>query len=247
MSKSAFIDYYHESYPHKFAGRLHIPALVGGIPSDPKVAEAWLQQKLGKNKDDLHRELVAKIMYERGISETQAAKEAEELRHLNGFKRLPETGQVYIEGRQLKAGIKEAVSVAVAADKLKKTGWGTTNKWLTKFVPEHIFVVEDQLPVFVNGEPVTSDSPRTADGKPVLQVQQRFVHTAMVHSIQYEEYVLNAEVDFTIITDFDFTERDWAMLWTTGEQQGVGATRSQGYGRYEVVKWERLEGEKPSD
>jgi hypothetical protein len=28
------------------------------------------------------------------------------------------------------------------------------------------------------------------------------------------------------------------MLWLTGEQQGVGASRSQGFGRYEVIKWE---------
>lgn len=31
----------------------------------------------------------------------------------------------------------------------------------------------------------------------------------------------------------------WAMIWLTGEQQGIGATRSQGYGRYTVTRWEQ--------
>ena len=30
------------------------------------------------------------------------------------------------------------------------------------------------------------------------------------------------------------------MIWLTGEQQGIGASRSQGFGRYEVTGWERL-------
>lgn len=28
-------------------------------------------------------------------------------------------------------------------------------------------------------------------------------------------------------------------IWTSGEQQGIGASRSQGYGRYEVTRWEK--------
>lgn len=29
------------------------------------------------------------------------------------------------------------------------------------------------------------------------------------------------------------------MLWLTGQQQGIGASRSQGFGRYEVVAWSK--------
>jgi len=57
--------------------------------------------------------------------------------------------------------------------------------------------------------------------------------------IQYEEYVDDAKVDFTLMADHDFTEQEWATIWLTGEQQGIGASRSQGYGRYEVSKWVR--------
>lgn len=71
-------------------------------------------------------------------------------------------------------------------------------------------------------------------------VSQRFVHTFRGSGIQYEEYVTDAEIRFTVTTDYDFTEEQWAMLWLTGQQQGIGATRSMGFGRYEVIKWDRI-------
>ena len=71
-------------------------------------------------------------------------------------------------------------------------------------------------------------------------VMQRFVHTYRGSGIQYEEYVEDAKISFTIETDHLFTDEQWAMIWLTGEQQGIGASRSQGFGRYEVTGWERL-------
>jgi hypothetical protein len=57
-------------------------------------------------------------------------------------------------------------------------------------------------------------------------------------AIQYEEFVTDAVVDFTVISDFDIPEEQWAAIWLTGEQNGVGASRSQGFGRYVVTGWE---------
>lgn len=71
-------------------------------------------------------------------------------------------------------------------------------------------------------------------------ISQRFVHTWRGSGIQMEEYVTDAKLAFTVTTDHDFSTEEWALLWLTGEQQGIGATRSQGYGRYEVTRWERL-------
>ena len=51
-------------------------------------------------------------------------------------------------------------------------------------------------------------------------------------------------IPFTVVTDHDFTDKDWAMIWTTGELQGLGASRSQGYGTYTVTKWEKTVDEK---
>jgi hypothetical protein len=218
-----FDKYKQEMYPHRFAGQIHVGVIAGGIPTDPKVAEGWLKTKLGVDKDELIRQQVAETMVERGITADEAAEVVNTNKHLNGFKR-DENG-LYYEGRQLKAALKEAASVAVAAGKLTARGWGKTNKGLLSYLAEHVFVVEDRLHLGV-AEPTG--------------IAQRFVHTFRGSGIQYEEYVEDAKVDFTVISDHDFSAKEWAAIWTCGEQQGIGASRSQGYGRYEVTRWDRL-------
>jgi hypothetical protein len=219
---SVFAKFQNELFPYRFGGSLLVGTIAGGTPTDPNVAEGWIKTKLGA-KDDLLREMVAETMVERGVTADEAAKIVDTAKHLNGFKRDPEHG-LYIEGRQLKAALKEAASCAVAAGKLTARGWGKTNKGLLSYLAEHVFVVEDRLYLGVT-EPTG--------------IAQRFVHTFRGSGIQYEEYVEDAKVDFTVIADHDFSERDWAAIWTSGEQQGIGASRSQGYGRYEVTRWDK--------
>ena len=225
---SVFANYQQKAWPYRFAGTMHIGTIAGGTPTDPKVAEGWLRTKLA-DSDDLIREAVATVMAERGIPADEAVKEVDSLKHLNGFKRDPEHG-LYIEGRQLKASLKEAVSVAANAGKITTKGWGDPDnanylKGIKAWFPEHVFVLEDRLYLGVN-QPTG--------------IMQRFVHTTRGTGIQYEEYVEDAKVSFTVVTDHKFTDEQWAMIWLTGEQQGIGASRSQGFGRYEVTSWERL-------
>jgi len=219
---SVFEKYRNNAYPYRFSGTLHVGTIAGGTPTDPKVAEGWLKTKLGVDSDRLIQEMVAETMVERGVTADEAVPLVNAQKNLNGFKR-DEHG-LYIEGRQLKAALKEACSVAVAAGKLTGRGWGKTNKGLLNYLAEHVFVVEDRLYLGVS----------EATG-----VAQRFVHTFRGTGIQYEEYVDDAKIDFTVMADHDFTDQEWATIWLCGEQQGIGASRSQGFGRYEVVRWER--------
>jgi hypothetical protein len=106
--------------------------------------------------------------------------------------------------------------------------WGKTNKGLLGFISEHVQITNDRLYLTVDGEPV-----HEATG-----VAQRFVHTFRGAGIQYEEYVDDAEFDFEVIADYKFDDEHWPQVWLTGEQEGIGAARSQGYGRYTVVEWE---------
>lgn len=213
---SVFAKYQAKAYPHVYAVELLVGRIAGGTPTDPKVAEGWLKTKLGIDKDDLIREAVAEVMAERGVTADEATRIVDANKHLNGFKR--DDAGLYIEGRQVKAAIKEAASVRWPRGK-----WGPTNKGTLGFFAEHVFVQEDKLPLGVT----------EASG-----IGQRFVHTWRGSGIQYEEYVDDAKVCFTVATDHEFTEEQWALLWLTGEQQGLGSSRSQGYGRYEVVRWD---------
>lgn len=222
MTESVFAKYESKSYPYRFEGQLHVGTIAGGVPTSDKVAEGWLKTKLAPG-DDLIRDMVAEVMTERGVTAEEAAQIVDTMKHLNGFKR-DENG-LYIEGRQLKAALKEAANVAVAAGKLPARGWGKTNKGCLAYLAEHVCVVEDRLHLGV-AEP--------------SGVVQRFVHTWRGNGIQYEEYVEDAKISFTVETDHDFTEKEWAMIWTTGERQGIGASRSQGFGTYKVTRWERV-------
>ena len=216
---SVFAKYRPKAYPYTFECSLLVGRIAGGIPSDPKVAEGWLKAKAGFDKDELIRQAVAEVMAERGISAEDATAEVTSTRHLNGFKRTRD-GVLYIEGRQLKAALKEAANV-----RWPKARWGISRKATLGFIAEHVFVQEDIIPLGVT-EPTG--------------VSQRFVHTWRGSAIQYEEYVENAELSFTVTTDYDFTTEQWGLLWCTGEQQGVGASRSQGFGRYEVTRWKKI-------
>jgi hypothetical protein len=224
---SVFGTWERQAYPFVFEGELLVHTIAGGIPSDPNVARAWLSTKLA-GKDDLIQKAVAETMVERGISMEEATKMVNELRHLNGFKRAS-NGQLVIEGRQLKACLKEAVNVAANAGKITTKGWGNPDnknylKGVKAWFPEHVGVVDYYLYLGVT-EPTG--------------VIQRFVHTPRGTGIQYEEYIENAKVAFTLETDHDFTEEQWAMIWLTAERMGIGASRSQGFGKFEVTRWDR--------
>jgi hypothetical protein len=231
MPTSVFEHLRAKAWPFQYRGSLQVRNIAGGVPSDPRVAEGWLRSKV-EASDNIIREMVSQVMVERGITLEEATAEVDRLKHLNGFKRDSATKGLYIEGRQLKAALKEAASVAVASDKLKGRGWGKTNKGLLSYLAEHVMVAEETLALLT----VDTHSPVTEP----TGITQRFVHTFRGSGIQYEEYVEDAVIDFNIRCDHPFTEEEWGMIWLTGEQQGLGASRSQGYGRYTLTRWEQV-------
>ena len=244
MTESVFADIRDRSFPYKYRGTIEVGTLVGGAPSDPNVARGWLETKMkGSTTEEQIQRMVSEVMLERKVSADEALDVVNKMKNLNGFKRgvamdndlglTAEPGMdgvLYYEARQLKAALKEAVSVAVAADKIKQQGWGTTRKWISGFFPEHVFILEEKL--------YLQDQFGTFITEPT-DILQQFVHTRFGSSIQYQEYVTNARFDFTIVSDYLFTDKDWGAIWTTGELNGLGASRSQGYGTYRVIRWDK--------
>jgi hypothetical protein len=223
-----------KAWPWKYKAVLRIREIAGGIPSNPNVAEGWLKTKLpGYSSEAALAEMVAETMAERGLNQESALAVVDSLKHLNGFKREDGTGYLYIEGRQMKAALKEGASVAAAAGKIPSRGWANNpRKGVISFAAEHIQVDDDHLPLrrWPDGEAVT----RADD------VNQRFVATHRGTGIQYEEIVRDAMITATVRCDMDLGEETWAMIWLTACQQGLGASRSQGYGKYSVEEWTKL-------
>lgn len=235
MTKSVFAKYQSKSYPYRYTAELVATNLWGATPSDPNVAEGWLRTKM-KASDDVLRQMVYEVMLEREMSEAEAVEALDRDKHLLGFRRDPERGgELYLEGRCLKAGLKEAVSVAANEGKIKQgRAWGgsdvSVKKGLLSWFPEHVFVVEDRVYLGVK-EPDAID--------------QSFIHKVLpgkgpTSSIQYNERIDEATLSFTVETDHNFAPEEWAMIWTTGERQGLGAGRSQGHGTYVVTRWEQI-------
>jgi len=231
---AAFAAYQRKMFPHVFNVEMHIHSIAGGTPSDPKIALGWIRSKFQDN-DEYIRDLVLQTMAERGVSEDDAIEHAAILNRLNGFKR-DEHG-LYVEGRHVKAMLKENASIAQQGKKLKaKWGSGTNKKGeetggknAKSFLTEHVFVIEDRIHL----------GRLECD-----EIVQRFIHKWSGSAIQYEELVYDATVRFTVESDHEFTDDEWAAIWTGAERNGLGASRSQGCGRFTVTKWERQEPKK---
>lgn len=256
---SVFADFEAKVYAHQYLATIWVEKLAGGIPTDPKVAEAWIRSKV-QASDDTIRQMVAETMADR-LTTTPAEPDPDNpdapaatgkpitemtvddaitavatAQHLNGFKRRG--GQLFIEGRQAKAMLKEAASVAQNAGALSpangKKGWGTTSKGLLSWFVEHVFVADSDILLYHESDDGTV---------PVTDydlINQRFVHTFRGSGISYEEVILGAVFKMVVKTDYQFTRAQWAQMWVRAQQLGIGATRSQGYGRFVVTGWDRL-------
>jgi hypothetical protein len=211
----------------------HAAARLAINEGDPDTAtDLLVVEDLGVDADALLEEIT-----EDALAEMAVGKAAKDLAGLNMFKKTEE-GVMYIEGRQLKAALKEAVAVAANAGKITTKGWGKPDnasykKGIKSWFPEHVFVVDDILPLY------------REDGAPIYkpdETLQKFVHTHRGDAISYEECVRNAVIRFRVKTDCDLTEEQWAMVWLTGQDQGLGASRSQGFGTYRVTDWQKFRG-----
>lgn len=224
---SVFDEWRSKIYKARFEATLVVHELHGGVPMNPNVAKKWLEVSLAGSEAHLvtlKEQIVEEIGLDDGLTDEELLEEMTRRNNLNGFKRT-ETGELYIEGRQVKAMLKEAANIAIAGGHLKSRGWGATNKGLRGFLAEHLFVEDHRIGLGVS-EP--------------SGVHQRFVSTWKGTGIQLEEYVSDAKVSFTVATDYDWPEEFWPTVWTIAESNGLGAARSMGFGTFEVVQWDSV-------
>ena len=198
------------------------------------MAEGWIKSKVkDPAKEDRIRQEVLRLQAERGLTEDEAVTELNKQRNVNGFRRDLKTGQLYIEGRQAKAGLKEAVSIAVAGGNLEAKKWGVTGKGAISFAAEHIQVLSERI--FL----VTPDGDMVTEPTKILQTFPVNPITRQT-GIQYTEICEGVMAEILVTTDHEFTEKQWAAIWLTFSLQGLGASRSQDHGRFTVEGWEEV-------
>ena len=206
--------------------------LVGGIPKDPKLIEGWLRTKAGIDRAQELREAMLRTLAELGAN-VDADRPFDELvrassalaatRQTTGFK-VGSQG-LYIESRQVKAMLKESANVVFAGER-----WGATRKSAKAFVAERVFVQPDKLWLGVQ-------EPSGVEPMVAHLTGPKGPHSA----IGYHEYVERAVLYCEILTLRDcLTREQWRDIWLHAQESGLGAKRSQGFGRFDLEQWERV-------
>lgn len=229
--------------------------IMGGIPMNPKMIEGWIRKKMGVGDDDEVMILLAQTMRDLGAELPEkptaddlvdASHALAEMKQTNGFK-VDDHGGIYIESRQVKAMIKESTNILFAG-----VGWGKTRKGPKSYVAERVFV--DAI-----DPPVSKD--RIYLGRAVADGVELFIgHVSGPQGAQstltYIQYVEGCEIEFDVMVTREADKADskgkdsgkvlrvgerWPLIWLHAQENGLGALRSQGHGRFDVMAWELVE------
>lgn len=236
---SIFADMHDKLYDRRWEGSFVVSDLRGGVPKHPSVALAWIRSSLGDRPEAEIREIYMEHLRNAGLliegddsmsveeimEKAKGAQQATaETKLMVGFHRN-EDGYLSVEGRNIKAMIKEA-----ANSLWPKRKWGPSNKGTIGYWAEHVYVMPVNL--------------LSLGVKAPTDVDQRFVHTRFGSSIRLEEYIKDAEVKgFIVKTDAPesvIEDKDFKTMWTHAESLGFGANRSLSYGQFEMRQWDKI-------
>ncbi len=206
--------------------------LMGGVPKSADVIEAWLRSKAGVTDEWEIREMTLRTLEELGVEVNgswtldqmiAASKEVAANRSTNGFKR--DHLGLYIEGRQVKAGLKEVTNILFAGER-----WGATKKGPKGYLAERVFVEEDRI----HQGRMEFDGVETMIGHVTGPQGPR-------STLTYYEYLFQPSCELTVMSTNDCISADqWKKLLMLLQEVGIGALRSQGHGRFAVQAFDRL-------
>ena len=206
--------------------------VIGGVPAvgidpengdkDRNLLEVWLRKNLADKMTDEQIEEQVELTYDEAYKDTE--EEA-----TTTFK-SDEFG-IYIEGRQVKAMLKEVG---------KRLGFGKAvagkRKSLRQDLHEALHIDEDAI--YLMRDSACLQAP---DGYEVRPVQ---VMTAMGPrtAIKKSAFVERAEVEFTvrILNMVELKEKHLKQILAHSQDQALGADRSQGFGKFEVIEFEAI-------
>lgn len=222
--------------------------LVGGVPANESVIRSWLRTRLEMD-DQALEEVVKQTLAERGQSEFTSTDEAldalmekQETVSVNGFKRDPQTGELMVEGRCVKAGLKEWANSAYPG-----TEWpGKTNvskgfrKGLMATLAERAFVQE----VFI-GTGIKGDEVSPVPGVGPAWIEERIKHVMTPQgpksALNRVEVIKEPTLTFTLKVHDDFLPLEaWARILERGEDIGLGADRGRSDGQFDLIGFEQI-------
>lgn len=205
--------------------------VIGGIPKDPKLIEGWLRAKAGIADHEEVRQAMLRTLAELGalVNEemtfddlVKASETVASSKQTTGFKAGAEG--LYVESRQVKAMLKESTNVLFGGER-----WGATKKGPRSFLAERVFAEPDKLWLGVR-EPTGIE----------LMIGHLMGATGPRSTLGYHEYVQQPELSFQVLVVRDCVTADqWSDIWVHAQENGFGALRSQGFGRFYLAQWDR--------
>ena len=202
--------------------------ILGGTPKDPNVIDGWLNTVI--SDEHQMRKLAAETKEAMKPNEDEE-KLKETLSEANwcGFKR-DENG-LFIEGRTVKAMLKETANIL--KNKLDLTAFKAR-------VAERVFVLEDR--VYLDTQTPDGDIEKpihvmTAQGPRTSLKRTDYVSSPTIKCTleAFDEPLLTKKKDKIVPQAYLEGILQFAM------ENGLGAERSQGYGRFEIVRFEKVE------
>jgi hypothetical protein len=195
--------------------------LCGGVPKNPDLLKGWIASTTEHNDAQTDAQVAAV---------REALLEPTEEKSWNGFQGDEKLG-LFIESRQVKALCKECASMLRI----------TTQKIGSKQIFQHGFEIKGseradriylgtKVPTGYSEGPIhvqTAQGPRTAI--------KRVDYVEHV-TLSFEIWVLHTEGG----EKRHVGEEDLQRMFTFGQENGLGADRSQGHGKFDVVEFQRI-------
>lgn len=218
--------------------------VFGGVPQKHDIMEGWLRQRIIGGDEEL-KQVMLRTMDELGqeVEDNMTADQLDALakkvakdQHSNTFRREVPGGGVYISEYQVKAMLKENVSILYPYSAPNGAGkMGPTSKAARAFWAERVFV--DEPRIFLG-----RDEP---DGMH-LQIGHVPSPKGQKSTLTYYAYCENSAdrpltATFTMSSMEDMVKEEmWQRVLLSGQKNGLGAVRSMSTGQFKVIEFGKV-------
>jgi hypothetical protein len=230
MPKQTFEEFKRAFYANTFDEyrvTMHLRDIAGGAPADPALIEAWVNAKCKDKTDEERKKIVDATVHELpSITEEEA--KASWCR----FKQ-DEKG-AFIEGRQLKAALKESANVIKTVLENSKGEKGVTA--LKNKVAECVFVIDERVYLTdAAGKPYSGALP--TEERPIHVMTRQGPRT----SLKRNDLLKDVHIAFTVRLAKTGAVSEESLFGAFAYMQflGLGADRSQGRGQALDVQVEK--------
>jgi len=226
MNFQEFRKTFHRKLFDSYRVTIDLVDIAGGTPADPKMLEGWIN---ATNKEKSAEDRAALV--EATADELPVIAGEQEAKSWVRFKR--DDRGPYIEGRCIKAALKECANIVKSAVKSRgKNGEEAGTKNLKSKMAECVFVAEEKIYITdKGGNPISGDVP--TEERPAHVMTAQGPRT----SIKRTDVLRDVRIQFTARLAKTGAVSEAALFAALSylEINGIGADRSQGRGRASAI------------